>query len=559
MDEQNNIPEEQDYLKALENDHFTDSTFSLLDLETEKDIDLEKTQIFNSQDFPLMDFQLPEEPQAPVEEPAAEEAAPTEDKPAEEVAEKPAKPTRVRKPQTKSFFPKDALKNPRYVHEVILPLGIFALAAVLCVIFIIGSLSHVMKGKQELKASSIAASESQKAEEERLNAEAIALLLKASEAAEGYDFAGAIAILDSFEGDPVKYDIADARALYEQELQKTTPWSDPAQVLNLSFHVLVADAVRAYADDDFGGSYEDNFITTDEFSRILEQLYANDYILVNLTDLVDISVSQDVTVMSPRTLYLPAGKKPVVLTETNANYYTYMVDGNEDGIADKDGSGFASKLIVDSNGNIVNELIDANGNIVTGAFDMVPILEQFIAAHPDFSYGNARAVIAPSGYDGVFGYRIQASAKDALGEDAYAKEVAGAKQVANALREKGYIIGCYSYNNSDFDIESSASIQMDLMSWDDEIAPVIGKTNVMVFARNSDVGGMEPYSGEKFNAMWDAGYRYFLGVGELDTWAEVNKDYFHQFRLLITGERLVETPERYNGIFDASSVLNSAR
>lgn len=547
MDEQQTNSEEFDILKSLENDHITDSLFSL-DLDSTPEIDLDKTQVFSSEDFQLPLNDTPETDLEPI--------------PQEESPVSPAKKAPQRKAPAKkssSLIRKESMNDPRYQREVLLPLGILALAAVLCVVFVIGSLSHVLKTKKELKEASIAASSSQKAEEDRLTAEAESVLAQAAAAANGMDFSGAIAIIDSFEGDPAKYGLSDARAYYQQELESTTVWSDPSQVLNLSFHTLIADPARAYADDDFGYSYETNFISTSEFSKMLEQLYANDYILVNLTDLVEITIAQDMNTYSAKALYLPAGKKPLILTQTNANYYTYMIDGDDDGKPDKDGAGFASKLIVDANGNLVNEMVDANGNTVTGAFDMVPILEQFIAEHPDFSYRNARAVIAPSGYDGVFGYRIQASAEESLGAEAYAAEVAGAKKVADTLRQKGYIIGCYSYNNDDFGDATAAAIQMDLMSWDEEIAPVIGQTDVMVFARNSDIGGIDAYSGEKYTVLRDFGYHYFLGVGDQDMWAMVSDSYLHQFRLLVTGERLEDSPERYNGIFDAASIMNDQR
>ena len=43
-----------------------------------------------------------------------------------------------------------------------------------------------------------------------------------------------------------------------------------------------------------------------------------------------------------------------------------MIDSNGDHIADKNGSGFASKLLVDENGKLVNEYVDKNGNLLYG-------------------------------------------------------------------------------------------------------------------------------------------------------------------------------------------------
>ena len=45
------------------------------------------------------------------------------------------------------------------------------------------------------------------------------------------------------------------------------------------------------------------------------------------------------TYLSSKELYLPQGKKPVIITQTQVNYNTYMVDGDGDKLPDKDGDG----------------------------------------------------------------------------------------------------------------------------------------------------------------------------------------------------------------------------
>ena len=55
--------------------------------------------------------------------------------------------------------------------------------------------------------------------------------------------------------------IASVRARYAEELEKMTVWNDPSQVINLSFHVLIADTDRAFASQDLKGQYNKNFVT----------------------------------------------------------------------------------------------------------------------------------------------------------------------------------------------------------------------------------------------------------------------------------------------------------
>ena len=256
---------------------------------------------------------------------------------------------------------------------------------------------------------------------------------------------------------------------------------------------------------------------------------------------------------SAKELRLPLGKKPLLLVQTNANYYTYMVDGNGDGAADKDGAGFANRMLVGSNGKITCEMVDSEGNTVQGAFDLVPLLNDFIEGHPDFSYRGAKAILAPSGYDGIFGYRINASVKAAKGEAYYTEQVTGATELVNALRADGYELACYTYGNSAYGIISAGEIQNDLRSWASEITPVFGPTNILVFAQNSQI---EEFTGSKFNVLFNSGFRYFLGFNASDT---VAPNYILKSRILVTGSQLLENPSVYREFFTAIDILDPLR
>jgi hypothetical protein len=83
-------------------------------------------------------------------------------------------------------------------------------------------------------------------------------------------------------------------------------------------------------------------------------------------------------------------------------------------------------------------MVDANGNTVTGDYDMVPILEKFVAQHPDFSYRGAKAVLALTGYNGLLGYRTHPRAAIYFGEDARNKDI------ADLTAEDLAFIGCFA-------------------------------------------------------------------------------------------------------------------
>lgn len=450
--------------------------------------------------------------------------------------------------------------------EAYLPVIIAGLALVLILVFIIGSISRGISSSKKNNEASLAASASIENERKKLANEAAELLVEAERYAKGFDYTNAIAVIDRFSGDINNFeDLKNARAQYVTLLSSMTAYEDPSDVLNLSFQLMIADPNRAFNDRTYGSAYNRNFITCDEFSQILEQLYANGYMLVSLSDFTRTTTdSEGLTIYSPKTLYLPEGKKPLVLTQTGVNYNTYMVDGDGDGFADENGSGFASKLIVDENGNLVNEMVDKDGNTVTGAFDLVPILENFIAEHPDFSYNGARAILAVTGYDGLFGYRTNASAKNRLGEEAYNNEIAGATTIVNALRQAGYDFACYSYGNSNignisYNDVSANEIQSDLSYWNNEVVPILGNTDILVFSRK-DIGDNNSYSGEKFNILYSNGFRYYIGFCSSNSlWATVSNDYVRQGRIMVSGSVMKYHADWFEGMFDASAILDSSR
>lgn len=445
--------------------------------------------------------------------------------------------------------------------EAYLPVVIAGAALLLIVIFIIGSISRSVQIKKAEKEASIAASSSEQAEYERLAEEVNTRMLQADQLAAIYDIPGAIAVLENFSGDANAFPELGVRiAQLNEELSNMTVWSDPAQVTGLSFQLLIADAERAFSNSSYGTAYNRNFVTVSEFQKILQQLYDNGYILVGLDDIFTTEIAESGTeVLRAKSLFLPSGKKPLLLTQTNVNYNTYMIDGDGDKIADKDGAGFASKLVVGADGALTCQMVDSTGATVTGAYDLVPVLDAFIQANPDFSYRGAKAVIAVTGYDGLFGYRTNAEAEETFGSDVYSDEIAAAGQIADALRASGYEIACYTYENVPYGEYSEAQIQADLSGWTAEVLPILGEVDILAFAQNSDISDVTPYTGAKYNLLNNAGFRYYLGFcNEGNAFASVTDDYARIGRILVTGSNMAYHADWFSGMFDASAVLDTA-
>ena len=448
------------------------------------------------------------------------------------------------------------MSRERIIKEVYLPPVILGLTLILLLTFIGSAIGRSIKGSKDKQAAIDA---SRQEASSALSQEVYQLVDEATTLAASYDYDTAIAVLDSFSGEKSQYQVLmDAYNSINQARDKVKPIDNPNSIPNLSFHCLIADPARAFIDKEYGKSYNQNYMTIDEFSKILDQLYAKGYVLVDFNSFILETVGEDGKVTyAAQPIYLPEDKKPIMLTETLVNYELFTIDSDNDMEADKGGDGFASKLVV-KNGKIVNEYVDADGNVLYGAYDFVPILEEFIEAHPDFCYRGARATLAVSGEDGVFGYRIMHSVKEKKGEDYYNQQVEGAKAIAQALRNKGYTIACYTYANVSYGTLSATQIQVDLDNWKKEVIPVLGDVPVLVYAKASDISANGNYEGGKYNVLKGAGFRYFISSANVP-YCEVTVNYVRQSRIMVTGQAMATSPQVFADFFNVKDIINNQR
>ena len=427
---------------------------------------------------------------------------------------------------TKPLVPKRRRRKSKQqiFKEKYLPFIILGVSVVLCLSFILGSVS---RGRDRAAA---------KAQEERitqlLKDEAESLKTRSAAMAAEYDYENAMKTLASFSGGLANHqELLDLYNSYKTALSQLVVWDNLAEIPNLSFRTLMADLQKAAADPDRGSRYKKNYITTDEFSRILNQLYENGYVLVSLYDFAVPVTAEDGSVGVNRTsIRLPEGKKPIILTQEGVNFYSHT---------EKSG-GFADCLTLSAEGQLTCRMGENEGD-----FDLIPVLNAFLAEHPDFSYEGARATIAVSGYEGVFGLGLDQS--EAI------------KAVADKLRQQGYDLACYTYADMEYADYGVAGLKEDLDKWTAEIAPILGETDILVYPTGGDIKGQEAYTGSKYDALHGFGFRYFVGVNNGASWGMTTGEYARQQRTLVTGANLSEHPEWYAAFFDAATVLSAER
>lgn len=388
------------------------------------------------------------------------------------------------------------------------------------------------------------------------------ILPRADFAAAGYDYDGAIAILQEFGEDwQAQPELSAANDRYLAEKAKVVRYEDTTQITHIFFHSLIVDTDRAFDGDNEQNGYNQYMATVTEFNRILEELYKRDYVLVRIHDIV--KVEKDATgkeVFKQGDIYLPPGKKPIVISQDDVNYYAYMVDSDGDRYADAGGDGFANRIVIGEDGFPTCEYITADGQTVYGDYDLAPILETFVQAHPDFSYRGARGILALTGYEGVFGYKTHPSWKDVLGEAAYNEEVQAAKDVTQCLKDHGWEIACHSYAHFGYGYNSAEDILADVNKWEAQVQPIVGDSDIFIYPYGSDIAGVEAYEGAKFEAMYQAGYRFYCNVdGSTPYWVKIYDNYVRQGRRNIDGYRMFWGPELLDDLFDVKEIWDEAR
>lgn len=376
--------------------------------------------------------------------------------------------------------------------------------------------------KQEVTATSASSVTRNRAEEKTEQAKHLA---------KQYDYDGAI---EALEGEDTK----TARKLktsYEQEKEQLVAWKDPEKISHVFVHSLIVDTDKAFNDKEQAQGYKDYMITISEFEKTIQQLYDNGYVLVTFDDLVKENSDGK---LQFKGVHLPEGKKPLIFSQDDVNYYEYMKD-----------AGFADKLVIDEEGKVKNTYED-NGQEKTGDYDMVPILDKFVEEHPDFSYQGSKGILALTGYNGALGYR---TSKSEYGDDEKTEqEIEKAKEVANRLKDTGWSFASHTWGHINMAEVGQKQIAKDTKRWKDEVAPIIGNTDVLIYPHGADISDFQPYDeNPKYDYLKQQGFRIFCNVdASVPSWGQFNSDYYRNARINLDGIRFESELDDQNDVLE---------
>ena len=386
--------------------------------------------------------------------------------------------------------------------------------------------------------------------EEQAREENLKSILSQAEAlAVGYDYDGAINLLQSDPGFSAREEVASAIAGYTTAKDSLVR-INPQDVTHVFFHSLIMDNSKAFDGDSKQAGYNQMMTTKSEFLKIMQSMYDKGYVLVKIHDLAYESKDEN---GNPKFVYgdimLPPGKKAFVLSQDDVCYYEYM-----------DGDGFASRIIIGEDGYPTCEMKMADGSISVGDYDLVPLLENFIKTHPGFSYKGARGILAFTGYNGILGYRTDEAYKDT--NPNYEADREQAAKVAQALKDHGWELASHSWGHRNMGTIHMSHFKMDCDKWERNVASLIGPTDIILFPFGSDIGSWTPYTNdnERFTYLKSLGFRYFCNVdASKPTWMQLGTDYFRQARRNLDGYRMYYYPDSLTDLFNVPDVFDPAR
>lgn len=386
-----------------------------------------------------------------------------------------------------------------------------------------------------------------------------------------YDYDAAIVVLKTIEDYEVNEEVQALIAQYEETKASCVP-VNIEEVTHIFYHSLVVDPERAFANQETDSQAAGNnqwMTTISEFNEITQEMYDRGYVMVSIHDLIQVTQDENgETIYEPATIMLPPGKKAFVLSIDDLSYYHAY-----------EGYGYASRLVLDEEGNVINEYIDAEGNVTTGLYDVVPLMDKFIEEHPDASYRGAKGIIALTGYNGILGYRTDET-YDLEHPDCDShqrawieshpgfnleEERAEAKKVADAMKKNGWEFASHTWGHLRVGQRSLETIKVDTEKWKRNIEPLVGTTDTIIFAHGEDLQGEGDYSesNAKYQYLRSEGYTIFCNVDSHQYTAHFGEDYMRQGRRNIDGYRIYRNAtgveDNLSDLFDAKEILDPAR
>lgn len=301
---------------------------------------------------------------------------------------------------------------------------------------------------------------------------------------------------------------AELRRMLDEATAKTpqnmTLYSGPIEFIAVK--PLIVDPGRALDGDGYAAVAADGMLTRLEFGRLLDQLYAKKYILID-SDLFYDSERR------ARSIRIPEGRKPLVLVIEELNYTVARRE-----------NGNAWDLVLDEQGEVCASYRDETGQMVVDRLgEAIGILDAFVAEHPDFALDGAKGTISLSGYECVFGQIVDADQIDdrnaALARFSQAPiapdaaEISAARKQVTAvierLKQTGWIFASSTYGFIDASRTDLPKLKTDTEKWFAQVGSLTGPISILHYPNGAYIRGSDP----RAEYLKDKGFILFGGIG----------------------------------------------
>lgn len=333
-----------------------------------------------------------------------------------------------------------------------------------------------------------------------------------------------------------------------EEREGYVPWTGVVE--HLFFHPVIAYPELAFDGDSQANGLDDFMVTVDEYNKILQSVYDKGYVLVDVGSVWSEEEGEDGPHMVRNTLYLPEGKKPLVLSYDDTNYYPYMLE-----------NGLTYKLVIGEDLKIASWGKDPEGNeVVSRDLDAIPILDKFVEEHPDFSPFGAKGCLSLTGYEGILGYRTQTDTKewDDAKEANRQKEREAVRPIIEELRRTGWTFGSHTWGHIRLGDGNMTRIEADTQRWLDEVGSLVGETKILFYPHGERPDGNDwTLTGPAFQYLQSQGFRVFCSVG-VESFSFIKKDISAVIcdRLHPDGTTLRHARDRYLQFYDAKDIID---
>jgi peptidoglycan/xylan/chitin deacetylase (PgdA/CDA1 family) len=133
------------------------------------------------------------------------------------------------------------------------------------------------------------------------------------------------------------------------------------------------------------------------------------------------------------------------------------------------------------------------------------------------------------------------------------------------MKANGWEFASHTWGHVRVGDRSLASLKVDTQKWKENIEPIVGTTDTIIFAHGQDLQGPGAYdsSNAKYQYFREQGYRIFCNVDSTQYQTFLGEDYMRQGRRNLDGYRIykcaIGAQDKVSDLFDAAKIMDKKR